>query len=396
MSSNIAPIPVNEMNRILNLYEFDLDYSNLENTFKDLTYLAAKICGTDISVFNLIDSYTQWSISSFGLDAGQTPREDSLCQYTILENDHFEVEDLSLDSRFQDKSFVDNPLNLRYYFGVPLRTNSGHNIGSLCVLDKDQKKLTPEKIELLKIIANEIIKKLNTIKVVQELKVKITEEKEVNKRVAHDIRGPISGIIGLTEIIKEDSKETETLELVNMINKSGNAVLDLADDILNQIIGNKESMFNEFSLLILKQKLEKLYDPQAKAKEISFNVLIDSMHENVTFKKGKLLQIAGNLISNAIKFTPNFGDISVNLQIELKKDQNLLIIEVNDNGLGIDEQSINSILKGNKITSVGTNGEMGYGFGLTLIQKLVQSIKGRINIKSELGKGTNFQVIIPI
>ena len=97
MSSNIAPIPVNEMNRILNLYEFDLDYSNLENTFKDLTYLAAKICGTDISVFNLIDSYTQWSISSFGLDAGQTPREDSLCQYTILENDHFEVEDLSLD-----------------------------------------------------------------------------------------------------------------------------------------------------------------------------------------------------------------------------------------------------------------------------------------------------------
>ena len=125
------------------------------------------------------------------------------------------------------------------------------------------KKTYPRENRTFKIIANEIIKKLNTITVVQELQLKITEEKEVNKRVAHDIRGPISGIIGLTEIIKEDSKETETLELVNMINKSGNAVLDLADDILNQIIGNKESMFNEFSLLILKQKLEKLYDPQA-------------------------------------------------------------------------------------------------------------------------------------
>ena len=59
MRSNIIPIPVNEMERILNLYEFDIDYSNLQSTFKDLTQLAAKISGTDISLVNLIDTYTQ-------------------------------------------------------------------------------------------------------------------------------------------------------------------------------------------------------------------------------------------------------------------------------------------------------------------------------------------------
>lgn len=237
MPTNIVPIPANEMDRILNLYEFDIDYSNLESTFKDLTRLAAKISGTDISLVNLIDLYTQWSVSNFGLDIDQMAREDLVCQYTILEDDHFEVEDLSIDTRFQDKSYVANPLNLRYYFGVPLKTNTGHNIGALCVLDKGQKKLTPEKIELLKIIAKEIITRLNTIKVIEDLKNKLLAEKETSKKVAHDIRGPLAGIIGVSEIIQDqgnDSKLADILEMVNLIHTSGKSVLDLADEILTE------------------------------------------------------------------------------------------------------------------------------------------------------------------
>ena len=273
MIVNTSPIPNNEMDRILSLYEFDIDYTNLESTFKDLTHLAAKISGTNISLVNLIDSYTQWSVANFGLDIDQMAREDSVCQYTILEEDHFEVLDLSADSRFQDKSYVDNPLNLRYYFGVPLRTNSGQNIGALCVLDKDLKKLSPEKIELLKIIANEIITRLNTIKVIQDLKAKLLAEKETSKKVAHDIRGPLSGIIGLTEIIKDqaqDNKLNDVLELVNLIHRSGRSTLDLADEILSETRVIKAIPENDFNLVILKEKILKLYTPQAKIKNINF------------------------------------------------------------------------------------------------------------------------------
>lgn len=399
MQSNISSIPDNnEMNRILNLYEFDLDYSNLESTFKDLTYLAAKICGTDISVFNLIDSYTQWSISSFGLDTGQTPREDSLCQYTILENDHFEVEDLSLDSRFQDKSFVDKPLNLRYYFGVPLRTNSGHNIGSLCVLDKDQKKLTPDKIELLKIIANEIITRLNTIKVVQDLKTKLVTEKELNKKVVHDIRGPLTGIIGISEIIKDqghDNKLDEVLDLVNLIHRSGRSILDLADEILSEKRITKSLVEDDFNISILKEKLVKLYEPQAKYKEINLVVNIQEVNANIPFAKNKVLQIAGNLISNAIKFTLEKGKVIVDLDLKLVNEEFALSITVTDTGVGINEQTIDKILRGDTSSSDGTAGEKGYGFGLAMVKHLVDGLKGNMEIKSIEGIGTTFEVKLP-
>ena len=397
MQSNLVPIPTNEMDRILNLYEFDIDYSNLEDTFKDLTTLAAKICGTDISLVNLIDSYTQWSVSKFGVDLDQMSREDSVCQYTILEDDHFEVEDLSADVRFQDKSYVSSPLNLRYYFGVPLRTNSGHNIGALCVLDKGQKKLTPEKIELLKIIANEIITRLNTIKVVHELKSKILLERETNKKVAHDIRGPIAGIIGLSEMIKhqgDDNKLDDVLELVNLIHKSGRSVLDLADEILTEKRVVKPSN-DDFNLLILKEKLLKLYTPQAKYKEINFVVNVKETNESIPFSKNKLLQIAGNLISNAMKFTAERGNIIVDLDLNLIGNEHYLKILVTDSGIGMSEDSITNILKGLQKSSDGTEGEKGYGFGLTMVKHLVDGLKGEMRINSAEGEGTKFEIRIP-
>ncbi|RZL34169.1 MAG: sensor histidine kinase, partial [Pedobacter sp.] len=329
--STIAPIPENEMDRILNLYEFDIDYSNIENTFKDLSTLAAKISGTDISVVNLIDSYTQWSIASFGLEVDQTPREDTICQFTILENEHFEVEDLSKDIRFNSKSYVDSPLSLRYYFGVPLKTNAGHNIGSLCVLDKNLKRLSPEKIEMLKIIANEIITRLSTIKVVQDLKNKLKSDKETNKKVAHDIRGPIAGIIGLSEILKDQAAENklnDILDLVNLIHRSGRSVLDLADEILSEKRISKPNNEDDFNLLILKAKLLKLYTPQAKIKDIHFVVNINEQQKSIPFAKNKVLQIVGNLISNAMKFTNQNGDVIVNLdltQIDNKLNLNIVV-----------------------------------------------------------------------
>ncbi len=396
MSSNNSPTPANEMDRILNLYEFDIDYSNLETTFKDLTHLAAKITGADISLVNLIDTYTQWSVSNFGLDIDQMSRKDSVCQYTILEQEQFEVEDLSIDSRFQDKFYVDSPLNLRYYFGVPLKTNSGHHIGALCVLDKNNKKLTGEMKEQLKIIANEIITKLNTIKVVKELKDKITAEQETKKRVAHDIRGPIGGIIGISDVILEDSKEQETLALATMINSSGNAVLNLADEILNEKSPDQHATNENFNLSIFREKLEKLYAPQATAKEIAFTVTHNKPLEATPFKRDKLLQITGNLISNAIKFTPAFGTVDIHLDLEQLDIQQNLTISISDSGLGIEEQSIETILQGKKKSTFGTNGELGYGFGLPMVKDLVTSINGKLNLISTIGQGTRFEVVVPI
>ena len=156
------PMPDNEMERLLTLSEFDLDYDNLTEGFKDLTHLAAKVAGTEISLVNLIDSFTQWSLASFGVDLKQMPREESACQYTIMSDQPFEVPDLRKDDRFHKNPIVTGPLNLRYYYGLPLQTKEGVNIGALCVLDTDLKSMTPEKVELLEIIAQNVVKRLES------------------------------------------------------------------------------------------------------------------------------------------------------------------------------------------------------------------------------------------
>ncbi|RZL35235.1 MAG: sensor histidine kinase [Pedobacter sp.] len=390
------PLPNNELDRLLNLAEFDIDYTNLENNFTDLINLAAKIAGTKISLINLIDSYTQWTIANVGLDVEQTPREDSICQYTILEDDYYEIEDLTLNERFYNKDFVTGELGLRYYFGVPLKTSKGHNLGTLCVLDFEKKKLSFEKIELLKLVANEVLTRLNAIKKLHDFKLKMNEVEQNHRKVAHDIRGPIAGIIGLSNIIKSQGDENtleEVLELVEMINSSSKSLIDLADEILAP--NSTESLSDEeFNLIVFKEKLEKLYLPQAKNKQIFLSVNLASKNQNVAFKKNKLLQISGNLISNAIKFTPDYGVVQVNLDLQIEENVNTLLIEVNDSGLGLEQASIDAILASTKKTSAGTSGEKGFGFGLNMVNELIKSLNGTLHITSEIGKGSKFKVII--
>lgn len=405
MSTPNAPVPANEMERLLALSELDIDYSDHQVTFQDLAKLAAKVTGTRISLVNLLDSLTQWTISNYGLDIEQMLREDSVCQYTIMESDHFEVGDLTEDARFKDKFYVTGEPKVKYYYGLPLRTSEGLQIGALCVLDQERKTLEPEKIELLKIIADEIVARLKTHKVLENLKSRLLEAGQAQKKVAHDIRGPLGGIVGLAQIIRDQGEQNrmdEVLEFINLIHKSGNSILDLAEEILDSH-REKSTDFNApraangqgFTLMIFKDKLEKLYGPQGKHKNIRFQVQTSPLTENIHFSKNKLLQITGNLISNSMKFTPAGGEVMVDLHLLIDQARPVLQISVRDTGVGISEENIQAILSGNASSTDGTSGEQGFGFGLALVKRLVDSLGGRISITSEPGIGTNFEISLP-
>lgn len=392
------PIPANEMERLMSLSELDVDYTSQSENFKDLTKLAAKVAGTEISLFNLLDSYTQWTISTHNIDQEQMPREESVCQYLLAtEDDHFEVPDLSADDRFKDRDYVTGPNALRYYYGVPVQTREGHRIGALCVMDVTKKELNPEKVELLKIIADEIVNRLRAFRVIDDLKSRLFESNETKKKVAHDIRGPLGGIIGLAQVIAEQGQNNqidEVLEFINMIHKSGRSILELADEILS---ADKKELAqpDAFNLLMFKDKLEKLYKPQALNKNINFTVNISSTTSTRPFSKNKLLQITGNLISNAMKFTPRDGKVTVDLALEITSGSDVLQIKVSDSGVGIDTEGIKSILAGAKETTNGTVGEKGYGFGLALVKHLIDSLKGTFHIYSNPGHGATFVVSLP-
>jgi len=175
-----------------------------------------------------VDGQLPWT------DLKQMAREESVCQYTIMGEQEFEVLDLSADERFSQRFYVGDPLSLRYYFGIPLSDN-GINIGALCVLDTTLKTLSPEKIELLRIIADEVVNRIKCYHAIENMQTQLENAAQVNKRVAHDIRGPLAGIIGLSEMINQQGNSaqlTEVLQFIKMIHTGSRSLLDLADEIL--------------------------------------------------------------------------------------------------------------------------------------------------------------------
>jgi signal transduction histidine kinase len=409
MSELMPPVPDNEMERILKLSELDVDYAEVQDSLQDLTKLAAKVAGTSISLINLIDSFTQWTVSNYGLPLEQMPRQDSVCQYTIVaKEEKLEVKDLSADDRFKDKFYVTGEPLLKYYFGVPLQTADGLNLGALCVLDQVGREISPEKVELLKIIANEIVNRLTAYQVIKELKSKVKEAGDTQRKVAHDIRGPLGGIVSLAQIISQQGNENkmdQVLEFIGLIQKSGRSLLELANEILGADkrvdtstvkSDHPQAAPDIFNLQVFKDKLEKLFTPQAIPKDIRFTVAIANENETIPFSKNKLLQITGNLISNAIKFTPQYGTVTVALGLMITdKDKNLQI-KVSDTGVGLDTVAVQQLFTQGAVSSTsGTVGEQGYGFGLALVKHLVDDLKGSIDVASKPGEGAIFTIVIP-
>ena len=394
-----APFPKDELDRIISLSDFNPDYLKLDDTFKDLTQLAAKVTGSPISMVNLIDSYTVWTVSGYNFEVQQTPREESVCQYTILQKEEFAVNDMSVDPVFKTADFVTGDAHFRFYHGIPLSVDE-HNLGALCVLDMQPKLLSAEKVEMLKLIASEIVNRLKTLQYIETLRNKATEAKDKQNKVAHDIRGPIAGIMGLAEIISsqgQDNELEEVLDFINLIYKGGKSVLQLADDILTdeKKARTKSSSAND-ALLSLKKRFEELYTPQARSKNIELKVDVKDSEEEIKIQEKKLTQIAGNLISNAIKFTPRFGDVFVTIEITgTGEEQKKLKLVVKDSGTGITDEQIALLLADNTESQNGTDGETGFGFGLALVKHLVKGLNGTFNITSGVGSGSQFEVVIP-
>ncbi|NDC42638.1 MAG: GAF domain-containing sensor histidine kinase, partial [Chitinophagia bacterium] len=289
-----AGIPKDELSRIAMLAELDIDYADIDGAFKNLTRLAAKVSGSPISLLNLIDNYTVWTVSRWGFDVEQTPREESMCQFTILEPEHYTVEDFTASDLFKHQPFVTGEPHFRFYCGVPLRYKN-HNIGTLCVLDHSAKKLTPEAIETLRIIGEEVINRLSIHHYIKSLLDKVTEVEHKQMNVLHDIRGPISGIIGLADIIVMEGKDNnlnEVLEFAELMRKGGKSVIDLADEILAEIKQKETHRQDKIILGAFKERLVALFQPQALHKDVA---LVFNMGDIQTpVPRPQLLQIAGN------------------------------------------------------------------------------------------------------
>ena len=144
----LAPIPDKELERIAELMKYCILDTAPDDTFDQITKLAASICNTEIALVSFIDTNRQWFKSRFGLEATETLRDVSFCGHAIMSDEIFIVPNSDLDSRFSDNPLVTGDPLVKFYAGAPLITPSGHKIGTLCVIDHVEKAIRNINISL--------------------------------------------------------------------------------------------------------------------------------------------------------------------------------------------------------------------------------------------------------
>lgn len=215
--------------------------------------------------------------------------------------------------------------------------------------------------------------------------------------ISHDLRSPLSGIMSLLDIIVTDYdslNEEEMKEILFEAAKTSKSTYTLMENLLEwSRIQTGKMIFDpqNISLTLVLSGIRNLYYQKLKEKSISLN--FEFIPEYFAYADLHMTEtIFRNMISNAIKFTPEFGLILISF--ENNGDQ--IMIKVKDTGIGMDEKQISKLFKLDQTHStVGTSGERGTGLGLMLCKELVEKQSGKVWIESTVGSGTTFYFTLP-
>ena len=214
---------------------------------------------------------------------------------------------------------------------------------------------------------------------------------------SHDLRSPFTAILGFSQILMYDkSLDEKKRDYAERIYNIASTQLSYVNDLLHSI----RLETGEITLHISPVHLDKMilqcvntFIILAEKKEIRLTTKLD-FHDTVYVDEEKIIQVLNNLLSNAIKFTPQNGNITIE---SISSQSGEFSISIKDTGMGISQQVITLLFKKyHKITTRGTEGEMGTGLGLTISKNLVELHGGTIQVKSKPGKGSNFIITLPI
>ena len=160
MPISISDLPENEEQRLAELHALLILETPPEERFDRITRITKALFNVPIAVISLIDRDRLWFKSSVGLPVNEIGRQDSCCSHAILQEDIFVLEDASIDPRFKDSALVLGPPNICFYAGAQLTMPSGHNMGTLCIIDHEPRKFSPQQQSLLadlsKIVVGEL------------------------------------------------------------------------------------------------------------------------------------------------------------------------------------------------------------------------------------------------
>ena len=250
---------------------------------------------------------------------------------------------------------------------------------------------------------------LRLAKLAAEEAFQVAEEANKSKssflaNMSHDIRTPMNAIIGMTSLIRYDAGDKgKVIEYADKIDTSSQHLLGIINDVLDMSkieAGKTVFKYSDFSIAEFIQELDTIFHSQIYEKKQTFTITKENIqHEWVNGDRVHLMQIFSNLLSNAIKYTQEGGEIQL-LAEECESNSSVYAkyrFLVSDNGMGMAADFKDTIFDTfTREENSMTNKIQGTGLGMAITKNLVDSMGGTIDVESELGQGSSFEVLIDL
>ena len=241
-----------------------------------------------------------------------------------------------------------------------------------------------------------------------EIALKKAEEASLAKtcflnNMSHDIRTPMNAILGYAQLMEDELKGKdlpETSEHLEKLQQSGNLLLSIINNVLDMArieSGRMEIDENYARIEDIRQTLFEIFDDEAKKKNLALHYTINVEHEHILTDTTKVKEIFVNILSNAIKYTPSGGSVTINVDELICDEPGYMIVRtrVRDTGIGMSQDYQTKIFDAFTRERNTTMSKItGSGLGMSIVKKYVDLLGGTIDVKSELGKGSTFTVTL--
>jgi len=406
MSDQLQQI-IHDTQRLEALYRSQLLDSPSEEPYDRLTKLAATILKAPISLVSLIETERQFFKSQIGLPEPlaterEGPISHSFCKHVVASGKPLIVGDSRQHPVVQDNPAITD-LNVISYLGIPLHNSEGQQLGSFCVIDTETRIWTESDTDTMKALAElvmteirlraEVIAKEDAM---HELQTRNEELDAFAHTVSHNLKNPISAIIGWASLSAKYSERMSMPELLDTITQI-EGIADSANNIINALLllaGVSRSSLSEYSELnmfnIIDDALSHLQI------EITESSAIIKIHDPNTFpqcvgNRQWIEEVWKNYISNAIKY----GGTPPNIEIGAEQvDSQFARYWVKDNGKGLHPEEQSKLFI--PFTRLPQTAQLeGHGLGLSIVQKIIEKLGGEVGVTSVIGEGSIFSFTLP-
>jgi signal transduction histidine kinase len=248
--------------------------------------------------------------------------------------------------------------------------------------------------ELLSKITTHSLLHINSRKIHELIKAK----DKIFSIIGHDLRSPFNSLIGFSDLLIDNLSHTDNIEAqkyAQIVNKVSIKNLELLENLLTyakDLENDANASFEKVNVNLLLSEVIQIVQPQALLKNIRL-MQVFGQNEFTMGVKDLLATMIRNVLSNAVKFTPNNGNVTLSTKLV----GNTIQIIISDDGIGMEQVYVDSLFDyEKKFSKEGTNGEVGSGYGLILSQEIATKHNGSIAVNSTPGEGSTFILSLPL